>query len=153
MLDSDLATLYEVPTKRLLESVKRNKDRFPEDFMFQLALGEWQNLRSQIATSSLDKHGGRRTPPYVFTQEGVAMLSGVLRSAVAIEINITIMRAFTKMREALLVDDAIKSRLEQIDRTLEIHDSEIQTAYKVLKKLMDCPTVPKKRQIGFVVEV
>ncbi len=98
MIDEDLAELYEVETKRLNEQVKRNKDRFPEDFMFQLSKNEFEILKSQNATSSW---GGRRLPPYVFTEHGVLMLSSVLRSGRAVEVNIQIMRIFTKMRELL----------------------------------------------------
>ncbi len=99
MLDQDLAELYEVETKRLNEQVKRNKDRFPDDFMFQLTKHEFEILKSQNATSSW---GGRRTPPYAFTEHGVLMLSSVLKSKRATEVNIHIMRIFTKMRELLL---------------------------------------------------
>ena len=100
MLDSDLATLYGVPTKRLNEQVKRNRKRFPADFMFQLTAQETETLRSQFATSK-DKRGGRRTRPYVFTEQGVAMLSSVLNSERAIQVNIAIMRAFVRLREIL----------------------------------------------------
>ncbi len=101
MLDEDLAELYQVETKRLNEQVKRNIDRFPKDFMFQLSQKEFDNLKSQIATSSW---GGRRKPPFAFTEQGVSMLSGVLNSQIAIQVHIQIIRIFTKMRELLLTN-------------------------------------------------
>ena len=109
MLDSDLAELYQVGTKRLNEQVKRNLGRFPEDFMFQLSKEQWENLKSQNATSSW---GGRRTLPYVFTEQGVAMLSSVLNSNVAINVNIQIIRVFTKMREMLLTHRDLLFQME-----------------------------------------
>jgi len=120
MLDFDLASMYQVETRRLNESVKRNIERFPHDFMFQLTLNEASNLMSQIATSSW---GGTRKLPHVFTQEGVAMLSGILRSPKAIEVNISIMRAFVSMRQFLLNNI---SRIEEI--------SELQHRVKLLEE-------------------
>jgi phage regulator Rha-like protein len=111
MLDSDLAELYQVGTKRLNEQVKRNIERFPEDFMFQLTSEQWENLKSQNATSSW---GGRRTLPYVFTEQGVAMLSSVLNSSVAINMNIRIIRVFTKMREMLLTHKDLLIEMEEL---------------------------------------
>jgi ORF6N domain len=115
MLDEDLADLYGVETKRLIEQVKRNIERFPADFMFQLSQDEAEALRSQTATSSRG-HGGRRYAPYVFTEQGVAMLSGVLRSERAVAVNIAIMRAFVELRRAAASYSAIKKRLEALER-------------------------------------
>jgi hypothetical protein len=117
MLDEDLADLYGVETKRLIQRVKRNLERFPEDFMFQLAKSEAAALRSQIATSNAGR-GGRRYAPYVFTEQGVAMLSGVLRSERAIVVNIAIMRAFVELRRAASSYAALASRLEWIEREM-----------------------------------
>jgi len=117
MLDEDLADLYGVETKRLIQQVKRNLKRFPEDFMFQLDKAEAEALRSQIATSN-DGRGGRRYAPYVFTEQGVAMLSGVLRSDRAIAVNIEIMRTFVELRRAASSYAAIEKRLEEIEREL-----------------------------------
>jgi hypothetical protein len=115
MLDEDLASLYDVETKRLIQQVKRNLKRFPKDFMFQLTKGEAEALRSQIATSK-DSRGGRRYEPYVFTEQGVAMLSGVLRSDRAIAVNIEIMRAFVELRRAAASHAALEQRLKELER-------------------------------------
>jgi ORF6N domain len=117
MLDEDLADLYGVETKRLVEQVKRNLERFPDDFMFQLSREEAAALRSQIATSNASR-GGRRYAPYVFTEQGVAMLSGVLRSERAIAVNIEIMRAFVELRRAASSYAAIEERLKEIEREI-----------------------------------
>jgi len=116
MMDSDLADLYQVTTKRLNEQVNRNKDRFPPQFMFQLTEDEYKNLRSQFATSSDGgKHGGRRYMPYVFTEQGIAMLSAVLKSDVAVEVSIRIMDSFVAMRKFLISNYEIFSRLDRIE--------------------------------------
>lgn len=114
MLDSDLADLYEIPTKRLNEQVKRNMERFPSDFIFKLTQEEDEILRSQIATSS--SYGGRRYIPYVFTENGVAMLSSVLKSSKAIQINIAIMRIFTKLRSFLLLEKDLNNRVTNLEQ-------------------------------------
>jgi hypothetical protein len=121
MLDEDLADLYGVETKRLIQQVKRNIERFPDDFMFQLDRSEAAALRSQIATSNSGQ-GGRRYAPYAFTEQGVAMLSGVLRSKRAIAVNIEIMRAFVELRRVASSYAAIETRLEQIEQELGGHD-------------------------------
>lgn len=133
MLDEDLAELYEVQTKRLNEQVKRNKDRFPIDFMFQLTKDEFKNLKSQNATSSW---GGRRILPYVFTEHGVLMLSSVLKSQRAIQVNIQIMRIFTKMRELLMNHKDLILKVERIENKLEGQNYEIKILFEYLKKLM-----------------
>jgi hypothetical protein len=145
MLDQDLADLYDVPTKRLNEQVKRNIDRFPDDFMFQLTDEEFENLRSQFATSSW---GGRRVAPYAFTEHGVLMLSSVLNSERAIGVNIQIMRIYTKMRELLMTNQEILLKLEQLERKVDGHDEDIQVIFAYLKQLLDPPQEPRPR-IGF----
>ncbi len=151
MLDEDLADLYGVETKRLVEQVKRNHDRFPEDFMFQLNKEEAAALRSQIATSN-DGRGGRRYAPYVFTEQGVAMLSGVLRSKRAIAVNIEIMRAFVELRRVAAGYAALEKRLEQLERDtssrLGRHDAQLDEIFKTLRQLIS-PPVRRKRPVGF----
>ena len=116
MLDGDLARLYQVTTKRLNEQVNRNKNRFPEDFMFQLTGEEYENLRSQIATSSVSgSHGGRRYMPYVFTEQGIAMLSAVLKSDIAVEVSIKIMKSFVEMRKFIHSNRELFSRLDKVE--------------------------------------
>jgi len=147
MLDNDLAELYGVPTRRLNEQVRRNMTRFPADFMFQLTTEEAENLRSQFATSS-SVHGGRRYLPYVFTEQGVAMLSSVLNSDRAVQVNIAIMRAFVKLREMLSTNKELAHKLAQLERKIEKHDDEIKLIFDAIRELMR-PPEPKKRKIGF----
>ncbi|MFW6222186.1 MAG: ORF6N domain-containing protein [Bacteroidota bacterium] len=132
MLESDLAELYGVETKRLNEQVKRNLDRFPEDFMFQLTETEFENLKSQIATSSW---GGRLTLPYVFTEHGVLMLSSVLNSDLAIKVNIQIMRVYTKIRNMLATHQDLLLKFEQFETKLTDHDDKIMLIFEYLKQL------------------
>lgn len=140
MLDSDLATLYEVPTHRLNEAVKRNIKRFPSNFMFQLNNEEWGFLISQIAISKKGR-GGRRTAPYVFTEQGVAMLSSVLNSEKAIQINIQIMNTFVKMRQFALENKELAQRITELERYFVEHTAEnkedLQQIYNALSLLMD----------------
>jgi hypothetical protein len=145
MLDSDLAELYNVETKVLNQSVKRNLLRFPKDFMFQLSEQEFENLRSQIVTSSW---GGRRTLPYAFTEQGVAMLSSILNSERAILVNIHIIRIFTRLRELVLTHKDILLKLEKLERKAVQHDGDIKLIFKYLKELLDPKTEPM-RKIGF----
>ena len=148
MLDEDLAQLYKVPTKRLNEQVKRNAQRFPPDFMFQLTQDENQQirrLRSQIATS---KRGGRQYLPYVFTEQGVAMLSSVLNSERAVQMNIAIMRAFVKIREILSTHKELAHKLGELERKIEKHDAQIHAIFEVIRELMAPPVKPKGK-IGF----
>ncbi len=151
MLDEDLARLYGVETRRLIEQVKRNLDRFPSDFMFQLTRQEAAVLRSQSAISS-EGHGGRRYAPYVFTEQGVAMLSGVLRSKTAAAVNIAIMRAFVELRRAATSYAAIERRLEDLAREtgskLGEHDQQLDEIFEALRQLITPPPRPK-RPIGF----
>ena len=143
MLDSDLADLYKVETKVLIQAVKRNINRFPEDFMFQLTEQELSNLRSQFVTSSW---GGRRYPPYVFTEQGVAMLSSVLRSDRAIHVNIEIMRAFVQLRQMLASNVELARKLAALERK---YDAQFKVVFDAIRELMTPPEPKKKRPIGF----
>jgi hypothetical protein len=145
MLDEDLAELYQVPTGRLNEQVKRNIARFPADFMFQLTKEEFENLKSQNATSSW---GGRRKLPSAFTEHGVLMLSSVLNSERAVGVNIQIMRIYTKMREMLMTNQEILLKLEQLERQTSQHSEDIQMIFTALKELLNPPQEPRPR-IGF----
>ena len=147
MIDVDLAELYGVPTKRLNEQVRRNSKCFPEDFMFQLTNEEAENLRSQFATSR-SGHGGRRSLPYVFTEQGVAMLSSVLNSEQAIAVNITIMRAFIKLRQMLESNEELNRKFAAVIRKLSTHDKYFKVVFDELKRLTEQPT-PSRKQIGF----
>lgn len=151
MLDEDLADLYGVETKRLIEQVKRNAERFPADFMFRLDETEAAVLRSQIATSKSSR-GGRRYAPYVFTEQGVAMLSGVLRSKRAIAVNIEIMRAFVELRRAAASYAALEERVRELERETTArfgrHDEQLEQIFKALRQLIAPPARPK-RPIGF----
>ena len=147
MLDSDLAALYGVLTKELNKAVSRNRDRFPEDFMFQLTAEDFTNLRFQIGTSSLG-YGGRRYRPKVFTQEGIAMLSGVLRSERAVQVNIAIMRAFVRLRQMALSVEELALRVERLERGLSDRSEDIREIFDTLRKLMQPPD-PPGREMGF----
>jgi hypothetical protein len=145
MLDKDLAELYAVETKQLKRAVKRNIERFPHDFMFELSKHELENLRSQIGTSSW---GGIRYAPMAFTEQGVAMLSSVLNSERAVLVNIHIIRVFTRMREMLLTNKDILLKLEQLERREVKHDDDIKLIFDYLKELLSPKTEPM-RKIGF----
>ncbi|MEI9912297.1 MAG: ORF6N domain-containing protein [Bacteroidota bacterium] len=147
MLDRDLAGLYDVETKRLKEAVRRNIDRFPEDFMFEMTSEELENWRSQFATSNSEKMGLRH-PPFCFTEQGVAMLSSVLNSETAILVSIQVIRVFTKMRELLLTHKDILLQLEKMEKKLTSHDEDIQLIFKYLKQLLNPPQLPRQK-IGF----
>lgn len=145
MLDSDLAKLYGVPTHVLNQAVKRNADRFPSDFMFQLNKEENESLISQFVISKLERRGGRRTFPYVFTEQGVAMLSSVLNSKRAIHVNIEIMRTFAKIREMMLSHKELQGKIEEMEQK---YDKNFAVIFEALRKLLDPPEKPK-REIGF----
>ena len=147
MRDSDLARLYQVPTKALNLAVKRNTKRFPDDFMFQLTPNEHDSLRFQSETSNAGR-GGRRYLPYVFTEHGVGMLSSVLRSERAVQMNIAIIRAFIKLREILATHKELAQRLETVDRKYQKHDNELAAVFEAIRNLLSAPETPKRR-IGF----
>jgi hypothetical protein len=147
MLDKDLAEMYDVSTSRLNEAVKRNKNRFPADFMFQLAKEEFTALISQNAISKKTR-GGIRKWPYAFTEQGVAMLSSVLSSERAILVNIQIIRVYTRMRQLLVNNEELWKKLEIIERTLLKKDEEIKTIFAILKKLLTQEKKPRE-PIGF----
>ncbi|MDD2680190.1 MAG: ORF6N domain-containing protein [Candidatus Omnitrophica bacterium] len=141
MLDSDLAKLYDAQTKVLIQAVKRNTDRFPDDFMYQLTWQEFMDLRSQIVTSSF---GGRRYLPYVFTQEGVAMLSSVLNSERAIKVNIQIMRAFIQLKRILLTNQDLRRKIEVMEKK---YDRQFAIVFEAIRRLLESPK--QTRAIGF----
>jgi hypothetical protein len=146
MLDSDLALLYGVSTKRLNQQVQRNPERFPIDFMFQLSLEEAALLRLQIATSK--GRGGRRSLPYAFTEHGAIMLASVLNSARAIEASVFVVRAFVKLRSLLATHKEIAQKLTELERKLTGHDEDIRTLFVAIRQLMAQPD-PKTKRIGF----
>ncbi len=149
LLDSTLAVLYGVQTKVLVQAVQRNRARFPEDFMFQLTNQEVANLKSQIVTSSW---GGRRKLPHAFTEQGVAMLSSVLRSPQAIAVNIEIMRAFVRLRAMIATNKELSGKLDELERKVATHDQAIAGLITAIRELA-APTPPKpKRRIGFVID-
>jgi hypothetical protein len=161
LLDEQLAGFYGVEIKRLLEQVKRNSNRFPVDFMFQLTDDEWEILRSQFATARLSDHGGRRTPPYAFTELGVAMLSSVLRSDRAVKVNIDIMRAFVRLRHLLTQHKELAEQIMKLEQEMigqreqgEQTGKQIQKIFSILHQLFNPPKPPPeptepKSKIGF----
>jgi hypothetical protein len=167
MLDRDLAALYEIETKALNLAVKRNIKRFPKDFMFQLTKEEFDDLRFQIETSKSDDllrlqtetskkgHGGTRYLPYVFTEQGVAMLSGILNSDKAIAMNITIMRAFVEIRKILIQENDFRIQLKEIKERLGDHDAQLNQIYDAMENLLDEKAAQRKwearKRIGFKV--
>ena len=151
LLDEDLAALYGVETRRLLQAVKRNLERFPSDFMFELSATEWATLRSQSVTSKPGR-GGRRYAPYAFTEQGVAMLSSVLNSDHAIAVNIEIMRSFVRIRRLLEVDKSLARKFDRIERKLASHDQAIVGILAAIRQLMN-PPEPKRRGIGFTADL
>ena len=166
LLDADLATLYGVETKVLLQAVKRNLERFPEDFMFKLTNQEFNVLRSQSVTSSSEaletlRWGGRRTAPYAFTEQGVAMLSSILSSPQAVQVNIAIMRAFVKLRELAMTHHDLAKQLNALEEKTSLmamqHDSfarntrvQLKQVFDAIRELMTPPEPTKKRPIGFI---
>ena len=146
MLSNDLAELYQVEVRALVQAVKRNVDRFPADFMFQLNAKEYESLKSQIVISSWG--GARRARPYAFTEQGVAMLSSVLRSKRAIQVNVAIMRAFVKLRELLESDEELNRKFAAVIRRLATHEKYFKVVFDEIEKLTNQPT-PSRRSIGF----
>jgi phage regulator Rha-like protein len=161
MMDSDLAEMYEVETKVLNQAVKRNMDRFPEDFMFQLSNEEWEDLqvtieeqnedhslRSQIVTLKNDRGRHRKYLPYVFTEQGVAMLSSVLNSKTAIQVNISIMRVFVKMREWAANYQGLIKKIDELSQNQSEHNEHIRNIYQIIEELVR-PTLTERKAIGF----
>ena len=147
MLSPILAELYGVETRALIQAVKRNAERFPEDFMFQLTDEEYKNLKSQIVISSWG--GSRRAYPYAFTEQGVSMLSSVLNSKRAIQVNIAIIRTFVRLKQMLLTHKDLAQKLSELERRMEKHDEHIHTIFQAIRQLMNQPPEPSKRKIGF----
>jgi hypothetical protein len=157
MLDSDLAAIYQVTTKRLNQQFTRNRKRFPVDFAFQLTAEEFTNLKSKIATSSSglrlqfatsNRRGGRRYLPWVFTEHGAIMLASVLNSDVAVQASVRVVRAFIKLREMVAANAQLASKLEELERRLDSHDEAIVDLFATLKRLLE-PEAKPKREIGF----
>ena len=146
MLSSDLARLYGVEPRTLMQAVKRNSERFPADFIFQLEFEEWQNLKSQFVISSW---GGIRTAPYAFTEQGIAMLSSVLRSPQAVQVNIEIMRAFVRLRRILSEHQEISQRLNDLESR---YDQQFKAVFDAIRALMRVPE-DKKNPIGFTARI
>ncbi len=152
LLDRDLALLYNVETKVLKQSIKRNIDRFPEDFMFELSKIELENWRSQFVTSNSDKMGLRYSP-MAFTEQGVAMLSSVLKSKKAVQVNIQIMRIFTRVRQMLTDNTELRLEVEKIKKKLDNHDKNIELVFQYLDELLDKKEKPKpQKRIGFKIK-
>lgn len=152
LLDAELATLYGVATKVLLQAVRRNSARFPEDFMIQLTTAEWAALRSQIVTLEPGRGQHRKYLPYAFTEQGVAMLSSVLNSRRAIAVNIEIMRAFVRLRALLASNTALARKLNELEHKLKNHDEAITAILSAIRELMN-PPEPKRRPIGFTADL
>ena len=152
MLDFDIAELYEVETKVLNQAVKRNKDRFPKDFMFRLTVAEWQELRSQIVTASPDKRNTKATP-FAFTEHGVTMLASVLRSEKAIKMNIAIVRAFIALRQFSINYKELAEEIKKLSGTVDNHSGQLNQIYNALENLLDEKVIEKKwnerESIGF----
>lgn len=144
LLDNSLAALYAVETRALIQAVQRNKDRFPSDFMFQLTSREFNNLKSQTVISS-SNWGGRRSAPYAFTEQGVAMLSSILRSQRAVRVNIEIMRAFVRLRQLLSTNQELAKRLDELEKK---YDDQFREVFDAIRELMAPPDHPKRR-LGF----
>lgn len=146
MLDRDLATLYEVETRALNQAVKRNRDRFPADFMFELTRDEIMRI-SQIVTSSADLKYSKRV--YAFTEQGVAMLSGILNSPRAIQVNIAIMRTFARIRQLLATHADLARKLDELEKKYDAHDEQFRVVFDALRQLMNPPEPPSRKRIGF----
>jgi hypothetical protein len=148
MLDSDLAAIYGVPTMRLNEQFKRNRQRFPADFAFQLTQDEFANLISQIAISS--SHGGRRKLPWVFTEHGAIMLAGILNSRRAVEMSVFVVRAFVQMREVMLSSRQLAVKLDELEKRVTGHDEVLADIVAAIRQLLEAPAEENpKREIGF----
>ena len=148
ILDTDLAELYGVPVKRLNEQVKRNRERFPSDFMFRLTDEEQESLRSQNATSKSGR-GGRRYAPYAFTEHGAIMAATVLNSEQAVEMSVFVVRAFVRLREMLATNEKLGAKIDELEQRLDTHDASIQDLIEAIRQMM-LPEPATGRKIGFV---
>src|SRR6476646_9976165 len=156
MLDSDLAVIYGVTTKRLNEQLKRNRLRFPPDFAFQLTVPEFRNLKPRIATSSLrsqfgtsSSHGGKRKLPLVFTEHGALMLASVLNSEIAVQASVRVVRVFVRLREMVAANAQLAAKLQELERRLDSHDEGIANLFTALKQLLEPSEPTKRREMGF----
>jgi len=149
IIDADLARIFEVATKRLNEQLRRNLDRFPDDFAFQLTEQEWASLRSQTATLNSGRGAHRKYLPYVFSEHGALMAANILNSPRAIAMSVYVIRAFVKLREETAANAAILRRLAEIDKTLLIHDTALRDILQKLRPLLEPPPQPPKPEIGF----
>jgi hypothetical protein len=150
LLDTDLAMLYGVPTKRFNEQVRRNAERFPRDFMFQLSPEEWDSLRSQFATLKTGRGQHRKYLPHAFTEHGAIMAATVLNSPRATEVSVYVVRAFVRLRELLASNKDLARRLEQLEKKLATHDQAIAGLMNTIREMMSPPEPAKKRRIGFI---
>ena len=148
MLDWDLAGLYRVSTKRLNEQVRRNRDRFPEDFMFTLTMQEFRRVREVAPASSRSGHGGRRSLPRAFTEHGAIMAATVLKSHRAVEMSIFIVRAFVRLREMLSAHEQLMARVSELEKSMAASDENVAVLFEAIKQLMEEP-IPARRRIGF----
>jgi hypothetical protein len=154
MLDVDLAELYSVKPSALIQAARRNRNRFPDDFMFQLTNQEFTNLKSQsVISSSLKGRGGRRHRNWAFTEQGVAMLSSVLRSDTAVRVNIEIMRAFVRLRRAALVSSQVMALVEDLSKRVETHDAVITDIVESIRQMVEAPPAGVSRPIGFTADL
>ena len=149
ILDSDLARFYGVTTAAINQAVRRNADRFPDDFAFSLTQREFTSLTSQTVTSKADGRGGRRKLPWVFTEHGVAMLSSVLRSPQAVRVNVEIIRVFVRLRRLLATPGELAEQIMKLAETVKLHDDQIAAIASVLRQMMEKPPDPPKGRIGF----
>jgi hypothetical protein len=152
MLDEDLAELYGVEVKRLKEAVRRNRNRFPDDFLIELTWDEYHSLRSQFASLKRGQHS--KFLPFAFTEQGVAMLSSVLKSETAIYMNIAIMRAFVHFRKILELNTVLRRKIEELEKTVNNHSEEIKSIFQIIKELINKnpEPLPPRRRIGYKIE-
>jgi hypothetical protein len=153
MLDVDLARLYGVTPGALLQAVRRNRNRFPPDFIFQLTIQEFARLKSQSVISNTPGRGGRRHRNWAFTEQGVAMLSSVLRSSAAVRVNIEIMRAFVRLRRAAIVSEKVMALVEDLSRRVEVHDAVIADIVESIRQIVEEPGAKRTRPIGFTADL
>jgi hypothetical protein len=153
ILDFDLAGLYRVTPGALLQAVRRNRNRFPPDFIFQLTIQEFARLKSQSVISNAPGRGGRRHRNWAFTEQGVAMLSSVLRSDTAVRVNIEIMRAFVRLRRAAIVSEKVMALVEDLSKRVEVHDAVITDIVESIRQIVEGPGGSRARPIGFTADL